>query len=125
MPGSLARPVFSTVPALLAGMRTEREKQELTLEWVADKVGVKFQSIQEFETGRKRPSPMTFRKWARALRLSDDLTEQYVTLRAAEEARKIIDGRLRLAPGMKREDADALSDRIYRNILDALRSTLG
>lgn len=68
-------------------LRSEREAQTLTQEWIADKAGVTKQAISQYEndtTGRARPSVDVMRKWIRALELGNDWLQLWEELDAVE-----------------------------------------
>jgi len=80
---------------LMAILREERLAQELTLEWVAKKVGVTHQSIQIFETERegKVPTEATLRKWLAALQLPEEWTDLWIEHQIGEKVRDLLAAR--------------------------------
>ena len=56
---------------LMARLRDERIAQGLTVEWIADRVGVSQPTISQYESGKKRPGIAKLRKWLRALKLPE------------------------------------------------------
>lgn len=95
----LIYPVERERPApdsLIAHLRRVRTSQGLTLEWVADRVGVTKQAISDFETdttGRKQPSEETLRKWLRALEQPQDLADEWVEFQIGEKVRELLAAR--------------------------------
>lgn len=81
---------FANVTALLAALRSARESQDLTLEWVADRVGVSHVSIVKWESGQQRPTAARVRQWVRALNLAPDVADQYAELRAIERVDDVL-----------------------------------
>lgn len=102
-------------------LRTERLAQDLTLDWVAKKVGVTHQSIQIFETSRegKVPTETTLRKWLRALELPEDWADAWMDWRVEEEVAEVLT-KLRGPRALPAEDVDAIR-RSVRNSLRARR----
>ncbi|HEV8654475.1 MAG TPA: helix-turn-helix transcriptional regulator [Candidatus Limnocylindria bacterium] len=104
---------------LLARLRHEREAQGLTVEWVAEKVGITKQSISDFETdttGRKRPSDDTIRKWVRALGQPDEWAANWELWRTAEQM--VRQGKVRLREKMQVSE-DSLIESIYLQLRGA------
>lgn len=101
--------------ALFAKLREARLEQELTLEWVADKVGVKAPSIHEFETGKKRPTDKTLRAWVKALKLPDAWADDGADWLTAEAMVKENRGRLRDRRVSQQSEA-YLIESIYRDL---------
>lgn len=99
---------------LMARMRQERLRQELTLEWVATKVGVKHASISEFESGRKKPKDETLRKWLRALQLPDEWAEAWIEYQIEQDVRDVLERR-RGPRAMAKEDVDAITRMVRRS----------
>ena len=81
---------------LMRRLREVRIKEGLTLEWVADRVGVTKQAISDFETdttGRKQPSEETLRKWLRALEQPQELADEWVEYQIGEKVRELLAAR--------------------------------
>lgn len=104
---------------LMARLRQKRLGDGLTLEWVADRVGVTKQAISDFETdttGRKQPSEETLRKWVRSLELPAELADTWLDWRVEEEVAEVL-SKLRGPRALPPEDIDA----IRRSVRNALR----
>lgn len=100
---------------LMAALRKERRIREMPLTSIADRVGVTHQAIQQFETGMKRPTKQTLRKWLRALEMPSELAEEWEDdMHADAIAREV-----RARTG---SDADAETvGRVVRGILSEAR----
>jgi transcriptional regulator with XRE-family HTH domain len=98
----------SHVPQLL---RDERLRQGLTLEWIADRVGVKAQSIHEFETGKKRPADDSLRKWVRSLKAPDEWANDWALWLTAEAMVRA--GRVRLRERLTSAELQQLTRSTY------------
>lgn len=101
---------------LMAALRKERRLREMPLTEIADRVGVTHQAIQQFETGAKRPTKQTLRKWLRALEMPLERAEEWEDdLRAGAVGREVL--------GRTGSEADAEAvERVVRGILaDARR----
>lgn len=99
---------------LMTRLREERLSQGLTVEWVADRVGVKQPSITEFESGRKKPKDETLRKWLRALQLPDEWTDIWIEYQIEQDVRDVLERR-RGPRAMAKEDVDAITRMVRRS----------
>lgn len=70
---------------LAAKLRAERERQELTVQWVADKIGISKQSVSAFEKGQEPPGEDVIAKWISALRLPATWALDWADWRRAEK----------------------------------------
>lgn len=104
---------------LFLRLRTERERQDLTVQWVADRVGVTKQSLSEWETGKSRPGPAAVRKWVKALGLPEAEADEWLDWRVEEEVAEVL-GKLRGPRALPAEDIEAIR-RSVRNSLRARR----
>lgn len=87
---------------LMLALRSERQRQGLSLEWVAGRTGVKLQSIAEFETEQTRPAEGTLRKWLKALGLPEEWADAWLDWRIEEEVAAVLEklrGPRALPPG--------------------------
>lgn len=98
----------------MACLRQARLDQDLTVEWVAGRVGVSQPSITEFESGRKRPKEETLRKWLRALKLPDEWADVWVEWQIEEGVREALESR-RGPRAMAKEDIDAIARMVRRS----------
>lgn len=101
---------------LFLRLRAERERQDLTVQWVADRVGVRKQSVSEWETGKSRPGPQAVRKWVKALGVPEAEADEWLDLRVEEEVAEVLT-KLRGPRALPPEDVDA----IRRSVRNALR----
>lgn len=70
---------------LAAKLRAERERQVLTVQWVADKIGIKKQSVSAFENGQEPPGEDVIAKWIAALKLPASWALDWADWRRAEK----------------------------------------
>jgi transcriptional regulator with XRE-family HTH domain len=97
----------------MAALRAERNRQGLSLDWVAGRTGVKLQSIAEFETQQTRPSETTLRKWLKALQLPGGWADTWLDWRVEEEVAEVL-RKLRGPRALPAEDVDARREGVRR-----------
>lgn len=98
----------------MARLRQARIDQDLTLEWVAGRVGVSHPSISQFESGRKKPREENLRKWLRALKLPDEWADLWIEWRIEQDVRDTLESR-RGTRAMAKEDIDAITRMVRRS----------
>ena len=67
-------------------LRSERERQNLTVQWIADRIGVSKQSVSAFENGQEPVGEEAIQKWVVALQLPGSWAEDWAFWRRAEKA---------------------------------------
>jgi transcriptional regulator with XRE-family HTH domain len=101
-------------------LRTEREHQDLTVQWIADKVGVTKSSVSEWETGKSRPGLPAVRKWVKALGLDESVVEDWIEEQAIQRVKAILTDKGRVGHEVRDSDVEALLT-VVRNTLRANR----
>lgn len=71
-------------------LRDERLKQDLTVEWIAVKVGVAQPSISQYESGKKKPGLEKLRKWLRALKMPEEWADAWADHQVVERVDKAL-----------------------------------
>lgn len=97
-------------------LRAERERLDLTMQQVADRIGVTKQSISEWETGESNPSLPVLRKWVRAVKVPDAEIDEWIEEQAVQRVEAIMRDKGRLGREIRQADVDQL--------LTAVRKTL-
>ena len=97
-------------------LRAERERLDLTMQQVADRIGVTKQSISEWETGESNPGLPALRKWVRALKLPESEIDEWIEEQAVQRVEAIMKDKGRLGREIRQADVAAL--------LTAVRKTL-
>jgi len=118
--GMLPRMPEAIADRLFLKLKSEREHQDLTVQWVADRVGVTKQSISEWELGKSRPSLSAVRKWVKALKLGEAVVDEWIEEQAVQRVKAILTDKGRLGHDVRQADVDALLV-IVRNTLRANR----
>lgn len=101
-------------------LKAERERQDLTVQWVADKVGVTKSSVSEWETGKSRPGLPAVRKLVKALGLPDAIVEEWIEEQAIQRVKAILTDKGRVGHDVRDADVEALLT-VVRNTLRANR----
>lgn len=104
-------------------LRAERERQDLTVEWIAQRIGASKQVVSAFENGQEPPGEEKIARWILALGLPGAWADDWADWRAAEKAVRAMEPvRARSSAGVPERvrltaaDRETLQLMIYRHL---------
>lgn len=92
-------------------LRAERESQDLTVQWVADRIGKTKQSVSAMENGQEPVGEDAVTKWIAALKLPQSWSLDWADWRTAEKM--VSAGKIRFRDEREREH---MLETIYRQL---------
>lgn len=99
---------------LIQALRERRAAEGLTLEWVADRLGVSTALVGHWESGRNSPPEPRLRRWLKVLDMPEELADEWLEYRIEEEIARALGSR-RGPRAMPQEDIDAIRRIIRRS----------